>query len=73
MDFQMFSLKVLVQKVCDSTTEKTKVDNKAVIVTWRIELKWLHWQKFHFECAIDVKRYSNYEVDFPTLASLFVC
>ena len=27
--------------------------------------KWLHWQKFHFECAIDVKGYSNYEVIFP--------
>ena len=27
--------------------------------------KWLHWQKFDFECAIDVEGYNNYEVIFP--------
>ena len=27
--------------------------------------KWLHWQKFDFECAIDVKGYNNYEAISP--------
>ena len=52
---------------------KTKVSNKAVIAIRRLELKWLHWQKFNFDCATDVKGLNNYEVIFPfSLVSLHV-
>ena len=44
---------------------QTKVGSKALIAIWRLELKWLHCQKFDFECAIYVKGYNNYEVIFP--------
>ena len=51
---------------------KTKVGNKTVIAKSQLDLKWLHWRKFHFECAIDVKGYSN-EVYLPILPSLVAC
>ena len=67
MDFQMFSFKNFHTKnqnmFLSSATKFVTVPRKKQNTKTKVG-KWLHWQKFDFECAIDVKGYNNYEVIF---------
>ena len=68
MDFQMFSFENFYTKsqniFLSSATKFVRVPRKKQNTKAKVR-KWLHWQKFDFECAIDVKGYNNDEAISP--------
>ena len=68
MDLQMFSFENFYTKsqniFLSSVTKFVRVPRKKQNTKAKVR-KWLHWQKFDFECAIDVKGYNNYEAISP--------